>query len=136
MEPLNLLDAENSSLERFFATLGEEKFRSSQVIQWIHKSGVVEFDRMTNLSKNLRALLAQKASIALPDIFKERQSNDGCIKWLLKLNDNNIIETVYIPEASRGTLCISSQAGCQLNCTFCATAQQGCSRQLKTSEII
>ena len=136
IEPLNLLDADNSSLESFFAVLGERKFRSSQVLQWIHKSGVVEFDRMTNLSKNLRALLAQKASIALPDIFKERQSTDGCIKWLLKLNDDNIIETVYIPEASRGTLCISSQAGCQLNCTFCATAQQGFSRQLKTSEII
>ena len=136
MEPLNLLDADNSSLESFFAILGERKFRSSQVIQWIHKSGVVEFDRMTNLSKNLRELLAQKAFVTLPDMFEEKQSSDGCIKWLFKLNDNNIIETVYIPERSRGTLCISSQAGCQLNCTFCATAQQGFSRQLKTSEII
>tara|TARA_B100000579_G_C22823132_1_gene851655 strand:- start:831 stop:1916 length:1086 start_codon:yes stop_codon:yes gene_type:complete len=136
MEPLNLLDADNSSLERFFSALGEKKFRSSQVIQWIHKSGVVEFDRMTNLSKNLRELLAQKASITLPDIFEKSESSDGCLKWLLRLNDNNIIETVYIPEPSRGTLCISSQAGCQLNCTFCATAQQGFSRQLKTSEII
>ena len=136
MEPLNLLDADNSSLESFFAVLGERKFRSSQVLQWIHKSGVVEFDRMTNLSKSLRELLTQKASITLPDVFEEKKSSDGCIKWLFRLNDNNIIETVYIPEPSRGTLCISSQAGCQLNCTFCATAQQGFSRQLKTSEII
>ena len=136
IEPFNLLDADNSSLESFFAVLGEKQFRSSQVIQWIHKSGVVEFDRMTNLSKNLRELLAQKASVTLPELFKEKQSSDGCIKWLFKLNDNNIIETVYIPEPSRGTLCISSQAGCQLNCVFCATAQQGFSRQLKTSEII
>ena len=98
MEPLNLLDADNSSLESFFAVLGERKFRSSQVLQWIHKSGVVEFDRMTNLSKSLRELLKQKASITLPDVFEERQSSDGCIKWLFRLDDNNIIETVYIPE--------------------------------------
>ena len=90
MEPLNLLDADNLSLERFFAVLGEKKFRSSQVIQWIHKSGVVEFERMTNLSKTLRELLALKASITLPNMFEERQSADGCIKWLFKLRDNNL----------------------------------------------
>ena len=135
MEPLNLLDADNFIFREFFAVLGEKKFRSSQVIQWIHKSGVVEFERMTNLSKTLRELLKQKASITLQIYVRGRQSSDGCIKWLFKLRDNNIIEAVYIPEPSRGTLCISSQAGCQLNCTFCATAQQGFQGNLKPAKL-
>ena len=136
LEPLNLLDADSIRLNSFFKTLGEKKFRSSQILQWIHKQGVVEFDKMTNLSKNLRVILNKEAIITIPEIVMEKKSSDGSMKWLIKLADENIIETVYIPESGRGTLCVSSQAGCQLNCTFCATAMQGFSRQLKTGEII
>lgn len=136
MKPFNLLGADRNSMEDFFHNMGEANFRSSQVIQWIHQLGVIEFEKMTNLSKDLRKRLGEKAIITAPTVISEKKSVDGTLKWMVQLEDGNIIETVYIPEPARGTLCISSQAGCQLNCTFCATAQQGFSRQLETSEII
>ncbi len=132
----NLLDFDRESMGAFFSELGERPFRAKQVIQWIHQRGVWDFDLMTDLSKSLREKLKEKTELAMPELVQEQISNDGTRKWLLKLNSGNCIEAVYIPEASRGTLCVSSQVGCALDCTFCATAQQGFNRNLTTSEII
>ena len=133
---LDLMGGDIETLNTFFSSIGEKKFRSTQVIQWIHKQGICDINDMTNLSKKLRTDLPNSTVITVPKIVRQLESTDGTIKWLLELEDKNIIETVYIPEKNRGTVCISSQAACQLNCTFCATAQQGFSRNLKTSEII
>ena len=123
-------------MEKFFAELGEKRFRSRQVLQWIYQRNVTELDRMTDLSKALRQKLKSITRFALPEIVSQRLSRDGTCKWLLKLRDGNCIETVYIPEKERGTLCVSSQVGCSLNCRFCATARQGYSRNLDVDEII
>lgn len=133
---VNLLDLDRQSMGAFFAELGEKAFRANQITQWIHQRGVLDFDQMTDLSKSLREKLKERAEVTLPEIVMEQKSHDGTRKWLLRLNSGNCIETVYIPEASRGTLCVSSQVGCALDCTFCATAQQGFNRNLTTSEII
>jgi len=133
---VNLLDYDRQGLEAFFTAMGEKAFRASQVLKWIYQGGVDDFDDMTNLSKSLRETLKQQAEIRTPEIVTQQLSDDGTIKWLLRVDSGNCIETVFIPEADRGTLCISSQVGCALDCSFCSTAQQGFNRNLSTGEII
>lgn len=133
---INLLNLDRQGLTTFFTELGEKPFRATQVMQWIYQQGVIDFDAMTNLSTGLRQHLKQRAYIALPEMVSSRISADGTYKWLLRIDNNNYIETVFIPEADRNTLCISSQVGCALNCHFCATARQGFNRNLTTAEII
>jgi 23S rRNA (adenine2503-C2)-methyltransferase len=132
----NLLDLNRQDLEAFFIAQGEKAFRAGQVMKWIHGRCVADFDAMTDLGKGLRASLRDTAEIRLPEIVADQCSDDGSRKWLLRLADGNCIETVFIPEDSRGTLCVSSQVGCMLNCSFCSTAQQGFNRNLSTGEII
>ncbi len=136
IEPVNLLDFSHESLKEYFASIGEKPFRATQVIKWLHQMNVDSVDQMTNLSKNLRTFLAENAIIRAPEIIIDQQSADGTHKWLLRLADGNAIETVFIPEDDRGTLCVSSQVGCALDCTFCSTARQGFNRNLSTAEII
>ena len=133
---INLLDLDKAGLEAFFAEIGEKPFRASQVMKWIYQFGVADFSEMSNLSKSLRDKLSEMAEIRPPQVVSEHRSNDGTIKWVLRLDEKNCIETVFIPEADRGTLCISSQVGCALDCRFCSTAQQGFNRNLSVSEII
>ncbi len=133
---VNLLDYDRQGVAAFFAERGEKPFRATQVTQWIHQAGVADFSAMSNLSKGLRALLAEQAEVRGPAPVSEQRSADGTRKWQLRLDDGNRIETVFIPEEGRGTLCISSQAGCALDCSFCCTAQQGFNRNLTTAEIV
>lgn len=133
---VNLLDLNRADMEAFFADLGEKRFRANQVIQWIHQYGVSDFAEMTNLSKHLRRQLEEYAEIRAPEIVIDQASNDGTHKWLLRLDSGNSVETVFIPEKGRGTLCVSTQVGCALECSFCSTAQQGFNRNLTVSEII
>ncbi len=135
-ERINLLGLNRDSLERLFEELGEKRFRATQVLKWIHQFRVRDFDAMTNLSKPLRAKLSAMARIQPPEIVSDQLSRDGTRKWLLKVDSGNCIEMVFIPEEDRGTLCVSSQVGCALNCTFCSTAQQGFNRNLTSAEII
>lgn len=136
VEKINLLSLDRQGLEDFFLAIGEKAFRATQVIQWIYQNGVRDFAEMTNLSKPLREKLAQTCHFQLPTIERAQLSQDGTRKWLMRLHDGNGIEVVFIPEDDRGTLCISSQVGCSLNCTFCATARQGFNRNLATDEIV
>jgi 23S rRNA (adenine2503-C2)-methyltransferase len=133
---LNLLDLDRPGLEDYFAGLGEKSFRSSQVIQWIHQKAVIDFQQMSNLSQALRNHLQAKTVIHMPEVVYDATSTDGTRKWLLQLDDGNRIETVYIPEDDRGTLCVSSQVGCALDCSFCSTGRRGFNRNLSTAEII
>ena len=135
-EKTNLLGLDREALESFFTTRGEKSFRATQVMKWIYGQGVSGFGDMTNLSKSLRNDLEACAEVRLPEIAEDQLSDDGSRKWLLRLDDGNCIETVFIPEADRGTLCVSSQVGCMLNCSFCSTAQQGFNRNLTTAEIV
>lgn len=132
----NLLGLDQKGLEEFFAEIGEKSFRARQLLQWIHQYRVVGFAEMTNLSKVLRQKLTERAEIKLPEVLQEHISKDGTRKWIIRLSCGNSIETVYIPEQGRGTLCVSSQVGCALACTFCSTGQQGFNRNLDASEII
>ncbi len=133
----NLLDLDREGLELFFAdTLGEKRFRAHQVMKWIHHRHVTDFDEMTDLGKALRAKLQEHAEVRVPQVQFEKPSTDGTHKWLLAMDGSNAIETVYIPDKGRGTLCVSSQVGCALNCQFCSTATQGFNRNLSTAEII
>ena len=132
----NLLDFDLAGLQAFFAGLGEKPFRATQLLKWIYQEGETDFAAMTNLSKALRARLAEECEIRGPEVAQDQQSSDGSRKWLFRLADGNCIETVFIPEKDRGTLCVSSQVGCALNCSFCSTAQQGFNRNLSTAEII
>jgi len=132
----NLLGLNRNDLESFFTDMGERSFRAGQIMQWVYQRRELSFDNMTDLSKLLRSKLEQTACLELPEIVKDQLSSDGTRKWLLRLADGNCIETVFIPEADRGTLCVSSQVGCLLTCTFCATARQGFSRNLTSAEII
>ncbi len=132
----NLLDLDRAGLGRYCEGLGERSFRADQLLKWIHQRGVVDFHQMTDVSKGFREHLAASCVVQAPEIAIEKQSTDGTVKWLMKLADNNHIETVFIPERTRGTLCISSQVGCILNCSFCSTGAQGFSRNLKLFEII
>ncbi len=123
-------------MEVFFAELGEKPFRATQLLKWLYQFGVDDFDAMTNLSKSLRASLKEIAEIRLPRVVTDQKSDDGTHKWVLEIDSGNHIETVFIPEQGRGTLCVSSQVGCALACSFCSTAQQGFNRNLSTAEII
>lgn len=132
----NLMGLDRDAMEAYFATIGEKPFRASQVMKWIHQTGVSDFAEMTNLSKSLRQKLAETCVVEAPEIISDNLSEDGTRKWLLKVPGKSAIEMVFIPEESRGTLCVSSQVGCTLNCSFCATGKQGYNRDLTTAEII
>ena len=125
-----------SSLQSFFADLGEKPFRARQLLQWLHQRNTTDFSAMTDLSKLLRARLDEVAVARLPVTLSESRSEDGTIKWLFESGAGQAVETVFIPEPGRGTLCISSQVGCVLDCAFCATGAQGFNRNLATDEII
>jgi len=133
---LNLINLNRAEMEAFFDELGEKRFRASQVIQWIHQYGVSDFSEMTNVSKNLRNRLEETAEIRVPEIVVDQASSDGTHKWLLRVDSGNSVETVFIPEKGRGTLCVSTQVGCALECSFCSTARQGFNRNLTVAEII
>ena len=133
---LNLLDLDRHGLETYFSEIGEKSFRASQVVQWIHQKGITDFQQMTNLSQVLRDRLQADCVIHLPEVVYDATSADGTRKWLLQLDDGNRIESVYIPEDDRGTLCVSSQVGCALDCSFCSTGRRGFNRNLSTAEII
>jgi 23S rRNA (adenine2503-C2)-methyltransferase len=135
-EKLNIINYDAERMRNFFSTLGEKSYRANQCLKWIHQFGVVDFDKMSNFSKKLQNKLKEIAQIKLPMVVYEQASKDNTQKWLLKLDCGNCIETVYIPESNRGTLCISSQVGCALNCSFCSTAKQGFNRDLTSGEII
>ena len=133
----NIFDFDRASLERFFEEeLGEKKFRAHQVMKWIHHRYVTDFAEMTDLGKVLRAKLEERAVVHAPQLIFDKESSVGTHKWLLGMDPKNAIETVYIPDKGRGTLCVSSQVGCALNCQFCSTATQGFNRNLSTAEII
>jgi len=132
----NLFDLPQSALNDFFAELGEKPYRTKQFMQWVYHQHQLDFSQMLNLSKKLREKLDEVATLELPKIATQNFSLDGVIKWVIDLGQNNHIETVYIPEKDRGTLCISSQVGCSLACTFCSTGMQGFNRNLSTAEII
>ena len=132
----NLLGLSVSKLGDFFEQLGEKRFRATQMVKWIHQMGECDFDQMTNLSKSLREKLHESAEICLPEVVSCQDSTDGTRKWLIKVEGGSCIEMVYIPEKDRGTLCVSSQIGCALDCSFCATGKQGFNRDLSTAEII
>lgn len=133
---INLLGLDRRALEEFFAGIGEKPFRVTQAMSWLHHYSVDDFDAMSNIGKELRARLKDLAVVEMPAIVQEQTAQDGTRKWLLRLDDGNCIETVFIPEEDRGTLCVSSQVGCTLNCTFCSTARQGFNRNLTAAEII
>ena len=135
-ERTNLLGLARPELEAFIAQLGGKPFRARQLMNWMYKRGVDSFADMTDLAKELRAQLAAAAEVRAPEILSERRSTDGTCKWLLRADARQAFEMVFIPEPGRGTLCISSQVGCALDCSFCATAQQGFNRNLSTGEII
>jgi 23S rRNA (adenine2503-C2)-methyltransferase len=133
---INLLDLDEARMRGFFESIGEKPFRAQQVLKWIYHQGVTDFDQMTNLSLDLRHRLKPVAVIEPPRVLREQVSLDGTTKWLMGFGGGNAVETVFIPEPARGTLCISSQVGCSLNCTFCSTGAQGFNRNLTTGEII
>lgn len=133
---VNLLGYNRAELTEWLSTLGEKPFRARQLMRWIHQEGVADFERMTNLSKVARQRLAEQAMVMVPELLTEQTARDGTRKWLLSLGGGNAIETVFIPEAQRGTLCISSQVGCALDCSFCSTGRQGFNRNLTTAELI
>jgi 23S rRNA (adenine2503-C2)-methyltransferase len=133
---VNLVGQPEAALKHLFDGLGEKPFRARQVLQWIHQRNASQFDEMTDLSKNLRAQLGEIASIELPEVLRESRSDDGTVKWLFESGAGQAVETVFIPEPGRGTLCISSQVGCALDCSFCATGAQGFNRNLTVEEII
>ena len=132
----NLLGKPEAALLDFFAGIGEKPFRARQVLQWIHQRNVSRFEDMTDLSRNLRTQLGEIATIDLPEVVSEQKSADGTVKWLFESGGGQAVETVFIPEPGRGTLCISSQVGCAMDCSFCATGAQGFNRNLKVDEII
>ena len=132
----NLLDYDLDGLAAFCERLGEKRFRATQLFRWIHQKGAASFGEMTDLAKSLREKLATSAHIKGLDVISQHVSADGTIKWLFDVGDGNAVESVFIPEEDRGTLCVSSQAGCAVGCRFCSTGHQGFSRNLKTGEII
>ena len=132
----NLLGLPRAELEAFCAGLGSKPFRARQLMNWLYKRGVADFEAMTDLAKDFRAQLAEHAEVKLPEIVTMQRSADGTCKWLLRADQSQAFEMVYIPETDRGTLCISSQVGCALDCSFCSTAQQGFNRNLTAAEIV
>jgi 23S rRNA (adenine2503-C2)-methyltransferase len=133
---INLLDFTREGLRAFFNDMGEKPFRAEQIMKWVYQQGVADFDEMTNLNKTLRTKLQAKCEIKAPEIAYQKLAEDGTIKFALKLEGGQEVETVWIPDGDRATLCVSSQVGCALECTFCSTGQQGFNRNLKVSEII
>src|SRR5205085_162397 len=132
----NLLDYDLEGLAAFCASLGEKRFRATQLFRWIHQKGARDFGEMTDLAKSLRDKLAGSARIEGLPVITQHESADGTIKWLFDVGDGNAVEAVFIPEDDRGTLCVSSQAGCAVGCRFCSTGHQGFSRNLTTGEIV
>jgi len=132
----NLLGMNRQQMEAFLSTMGEKPFRAVQLQKWIHQQGVTDFDQMTNISKVLREKLKEIAEVRPPKIRECFDSSDGCYKWIVEVESGSGVEMVFIPEAGRGTLCISSQAGCSLDCSFCATGKQGFNSDLTSAEII
>ena len=133
---VNLLGLSRSELTSYCAELGEKPFRAKQLLHWIHQTGAANFSGMTDMSKAFRERLAAVAEIAAPNVIRDTTAHDGTRKWLMKVGTGNAIETVFIPETDRGTLCVSSQAGCALECSFCATGREGFNRNLSVAEII
>lgn len=133
---VNLLDFDEAGLRAFFESIGEKPFRAQQVLKWVFHHAQTDIGAMTDLGIALRQKLESIAEIRLPEIIREQRSTDGTVKWLIGFHGGNAVETVYIPEPKRGTLCVSSQVGCALNCSFCSTGAQGFARNLSTSEII
>ena len=134
--PQNLFGLDREQLRACFAEMGEKPFRADQVMQWIYRRTADDFDLMTNISKDLRTKMKERFVIKHPELVTEQVSQDGTRKWVLRLDGGNAIETVFIPEDDRGTLCISSQVGCAMDCSFCSTAQQGLNRNMTTAEIV
>ena len=132
----NLLGMSMKKMQDFFVSINEPPYRAKQVFQWIHQKGISNFDQMTNLSKVLQTLLIEKAEVKAPEILYEKDSKDGTRKWVLSVGNGDLVEMVLIPEGKRATLCVSSQVGCAVDCSFCATGKQGFSRNLTTAEII
>jgi 23S rRNA (adenine2503-C2)-methyltransferase len=132
----NLLDFDLEGLAAFCESLGEKRFRATQLFRWIHQRGARDFDQMSDLAKSLREKLKTSARIEAPPVISEHESADGTIKWLFDVGNGDAVEAVFIPEDDRGTLCVSSQAGCAVGCRFCSTGHQGFSRNLTTGEIV
>lgn len=132
----NLLNFDVQRLTAWFASMGEKPFRARQILRWVHKVGESDFAAMTDIAVSLREKLQQQAYVAAPQVMRDEVSADGTRKWLLDVGTGNAVETVFIPEAGRGTLCVSTQAGCALNCSFCSTGKQGFNRNLSVAEII
>ena len=135
-EKVNLLGLSRKKMEAYFLSIGEKKFRAEQILKWVHHNRVDHFDEMTNISKALREKLKRAAEIRGPEIVSTQISEDGTVKWVVRVTSGSCVETVYIPEGSRGTLCVSSQAGCSLDCSFCSTGKQGFNSDLTAAEII
>lgn len=135
-DKINLLGLDRAALEKLFAKIGEQKYRAAQFMKGLYHQYESDFDNYTTFSKLLRKKMQEFSTLEVPQVISENISKDGTIKWLLQMKEGNAIETVYIPEKKRGTLCISSQIGCSLNCSFCATGAQGFNRHLTTAEII
>lgn len=132
----NLLDFDRAGLRAYFNEMGEKPFRADQLMKWIYQQGIADFEQMTNLNKVLRAKLIANCEVRAPEIAYQQNASDGTIKFALRLDGGQEVETVWIPDGDRATLCVSSQVGCALECTFCSTAQQGFNRNLTVSEII
>lgn len=133
---VNLMGLSRLQMEAFFQELGEKTFRAQQVLKWIHHAGVSDIDQMTNLGKALREKLCSVAEIRPPEIVSQHDSSDGTRKWAIRVDGGGLVETVLIPDGSRATLCVSSQVGCSLDCSFCSTGKQGFQRDLSAAEII
>ena len=135
-EGINLFDYDRSGLEAFFQHAGHKPFRARQVMKWVYHRGLLDAESMTDLSKSLRAWLKETAGFALPEVVTRRQSRDGTLKWVVRVANGNCVESVLIPDRGRNTLCVSSQIGCVLDCSFCATGKQGFNGNLTTADII
>ena len=133
---VNLLGLSRTQMEQFFLDLGEKKFRAQQVLKWIHHAGITDFEQMTNLAKGLRDTLQAVAEVRPPEIVSQHDSSDGTRKWAIRVAGGGLVESVLIPDGSRATLCVSSQVGCSLDCSFCSTGKQGFQRDLSAAEII
>ncbi len=136
MTAVNLLDFDLAGLTAYCEQLGEKRFRATQLFRWIHQRGACDFSHMSDLAKSLRERLGGVAEVRVPSVISEQASADGTIKWLFDVGGGDAVETVFIPEDDRGTLCVSSQAGCAVGCRFCSTGHQGFSRNLTTAEIV
>ncbi len=134
--PTNLFELTQPKLREFFAAMDERPYRATQIMKWLYRRGVTDIGAMTDLGREVRARLADCVRFDLPEVAQEQTSTDGTRKWLLRIDAANSVEAVFIPEADRGTLCISSQVGCPLDCSFCSTGKQGFNRNLSTAQII